>query len=193
MPGCAARQLFALEQNDVAPTELAQMVGNGAADDAPAHDDDPRTSGKIDGHQLTPHPQITRIVGGLRKHASMAAFALDEHVESAPGCCELRLDTGKHETLLDAMAIGAGCRDPDAAILIEHGLATACIGIGGRDFGVDDFEWARRLDVYKRQLELYEPFAQSGLLLPQKCLASDESPRLVELYREAETLSLIHI
>ena len=33
----------------------------------------------------------------------------------------------------------------------------------------------------------YEPFAQSGLLLPQKCLASDESPRLVELYREAET------
>ena len=49
MPGGAARELLALEQHDVAPAELGQMVGDGAADDAAADDDDPGVLGKI-GH-----------------------------------------------------------------------------------------------------------------------------------------------
>ena len=45
VPGRAAGELLALKQHDVAPTELAQVVGDRAADDAAADNDDARTRG----------------------------------------------------------------------------------------------------------------------------------------------------
>ena len=40
MPGRAASQFFAFQNDDIRNAKLGQMVGNGASDDATAYDDD---------------------------------------------------------------------------------------------------------------------------------------------------------
>ena len=50
VPGRAARELALLEQHDVAPSELRQVVGGRAAGDAAADDDDAGAGGKGRGH-----------------------------------------------------------------------------------------------------------------------------------------------
>ena len=53
MPGRAAGQLLALQQDHVLPAELGQVIGDGAAGDPAADDDDPRLRWKC--HALVPH------------------------------------------------------------------------------------------------------------------------------------------
>ena len=53
MPGGAARQLFALEKDDIAPAHPGQVVCNRAADDAAAHDDNSGPGWKIARHANT--------------------------------------------------------------------------------------------------------------------------------------------
>ena len=53
VPGGAAGQLAPLEQDDVAPAELGQVIGDAAADDAAADDDDARVGGKRGRHRRT--------------------------------------------------------------------------------------------------------------------------------------------
>jgi len=94
VPGRAARQLFTLDENDVAPAHFAQVVGDGAADDAAAHDDDPRTSGQIYGHP-SPHPQIFGVVGRVREHRGFAPSLCTSTSNMLPGVANCGFDAGK--------------------------------------------------------------------------------------------------
>src|SRR5258707_14567866 len=94
---------------------------------------------------LAPHPRIVRIKGRRGEYRPAAALALDEHVEAAPGRGEIRFDAGERKALPDAVPVGAGGGDTDAAILHQHGLAAARVRVGGCDLRVDDFQRTRRL------------------------------------------------
>jgi hypothetical protein len=50
MPGGATGEISPLEQHHVTPAELRQVIGDAAADDATADDDDARVRGKV-GHR----------------------------------------------------------------------------------------------------------------------------------------------
>jgi len=57
----AGGELLALDQHDVAPTELRQVIGNGTTDDAAADDDDAGAVGRSTAMKLNPHPRIVGI------------------------------------------------------------------------------------------------------------------------------------
>ena len=53
MPCCPAGQLLAFQQHNIIPTDFGQVIGNGAADNAAANNDDPRLFGKFS-HYIIP-------------------------------------------------------------------------------------------------------------------------------------------
>src|SRR5277367_3715608 len=75
------------------------------------------------------HAGVVGIEGRGGKDACAPGFALQQDVESAPGCCKLGIDAGEREALLHPMAIGAGSGHADAAAGREHGLTAAGIGV----------------------------------------------------------------
>src|SRR5260370_24349799 len=81
---------------------------------------------------LAPHPRIVRIKCRRGEYRRAAALALDEHVEAAPGRGEIRFDAGERKALPDAVPLGAGGGDTDAATLHEHRLPAA--RVRGRSF-----------------------------------------------------------
>src|SRR5258708_40279930 len=88
---------------------------------------------------LAPHPRIVRIKGRRAEYRRAAALALNEHVEAAPGRGEIRFDAGECKAFLDAVPVGAGGGNSDAAILHQHRLTAARVGIGGRGRGGTGF------------------------------------------------------
>jgi hypothetical protein len=95
VPGGAAGELVLLEEQDVAPSELRQVIEEAAARHASADDDDPRfaphcspprTRGLLSSAALAPKPEPRRLVFGLagrcddqreqRHHARQSAPAL---------------------------------------------------------------------------------------------------------------------
>ena len=94
MPGGAAGELLALDEHDVAPAELRQVIGDGAADDAAADDDDAGAGGKIDGHELKPSSANCRHRKPGRAARSRArASPWSSMSKRAAGGREVRLDT----------------------------------------------------------------------------------------------------
>src|SRR6202034_4851829 len=83
VPGRAAGQLFAFQQNDVAPTYFGEVISDRTADHTAAHDHDPRVFWEIRSHWLHPHPRVVRIESGGAQHRRRTALALDEHLEAA--------------------------------------------------------------------------------------------------------------
>src|SRR5262249_29225547 len=59
VPGGAARELLALEQQHALLAELRQVVGDGAADDAAADDDDLGLGGEHGGHGCFRMPRVS--------------------------------------------------------------------------------------------------------------------------------------
>src|ERR1700735_3068621 len=79
---------------------------------------------------LNPHPRIVGIEGGRGQHGRVPALTLEQNVEAAAGGLECRLDAGKGQAFLDAVAVRARGGDADAAAVgCEHRLAAARIGI----------------------------------------------------------------
>ena len=119
---------------------FAEVIGDGAADDAAADDHDPSALGKI-GHGF-------RLACGRcrdRKRARQGRvarrrLALEQDVEDAAGRGERRFDAGEREALAHPMTVSARGRHADAAAAGEHRLAAARIGVSGVDFGIDDLE-----------------------------------------------------
>jgi hypothetical protein len=68
MPRGPARQLAALEQHDVAPAELGQVIRHAAAGDAPADHHHARLSG----HRVT-HPRLLHWVNFRQIHSTLAS------------------------------------------------------------------------------------------------------------------------
>ena len=60
MPGGAAGQAFALQQDNVAPAKLAKMIGDRTADNTTADDDDAGLGRDVDGHFWCPASQSIR-------------------------------------------------------------------------------------------------------------------------------------
>src|ERR1700734_3042205 len=85
-----------------------------------------------------PHPQIVRIEGCACEHRRSAPLALNEQIERRAWRGEFRRDAGECQASLDSVAIGAGGDDTNAAIPDQHGLAAACVRVGGRNVRVDD-------------------------------------------------------
>ena len=84
VPGGAAGQPLALEQHDVAPAELGQVIGDRGADDAAADDDDARMGGQGRGHSAClsgAKSQVRLIPGGAAKNDGPATLAQKKDFE----------------------------------------------------------------------------------------------------------------
>src|ERR1700686_3127754 len=86
-----------------------------------------------------PHPHIVRIEGRRSEYCRGPPLALNEHVEAASGCGEISFNAGECKAFLDAVPIGAGGGNSDAAILHQCGLSAARVRVGRCDLGVHDF------------------------------------------------------
>ncbi|CAB4969795.1 unannotated protein [freshwater metagenome] len=58
MPGGAGGEPIAFEEHDVAPAEVAEVVGDGGADDAAADDDDACALRQVRGSRVGVHAAI---------------------------------------------------------------------------------------------------------------------------------------
>jgi hypothetical protein len=82
---------------------------------------------------------------GASSTVAATAFPLDQDIEGAAWAREFGRHAGEGQALFDAVTIGSRGGDADAALPVKYGLAAAHVGVGGGDFGVDDFQGAGRL------------------------------------------------
>jgi len=65
VPGGAASELLALQQHDVGPAELGEVIGNGTANDAAANDDDAGVGRKRFAHRNLSHGTAFTLAKGF--------------------------------------------------------------------------------------------------------------------------------
>ena len=120
MPGRAGCELLALQQHDVGPAELGQVIGDGAAGHAAADDDDASFLWKCGFKHGASHPHaaVVGIVGCPLANRCGAMRAKYIHLKSGAGFRQRRPNIGQSQRTADAMTITARSHEADALLAV---------------------------------------------------------------------------